>query len=192
MNVKEFLVISEDWKPESESGDDYCADKLYCQLFSTSHFYKPFVSDVYEGIGRIIIDTLDITDDWNVMWGYAALQQIAHDECWEYYSIVEDTYAFEDGLLLIGYDDYTSYRNGGIECGHHCLNRKALLDGKVQFERDDDIEDLGTYCKKYGTWIKCDDGFRLTYFPYPGNHELVGYRHDKTKQITRQISTAIF
>lgn len=42
--------------------------------------------------------------------GYKILEKEAHKRGWKYYSIVEDSYTYDNGLLLIGYADEKSMR----------------------------------------------------------------------------------
>lgn len=55
----------------------------------------------------------------------AYLEEQAKENDWKYFSIVHDSYEFDNGLLLIGYADEASMRclsSNPIELGHICVN----------------------------------------------------------------------
>lgn len=60
--------------------------------------------------------------------GKKLLEDIARQKGWKYYDIVEDSYTYPYGLLLIGYEDEASMK-GMVrdinEIGYVCIN----LDG---------------------------------------------------------------
>lgn len=53
------------------------------------------------------------------------LKNKAKENNWNFYSIIEDSYEYDNGLLLIGYEDEESMlcKNNNVkELGHICIN----------------------------------------------------------------------
>ena len=54
----------------------------------------------------------------NYVEAYNYLEEFAKENNVSYYDIVEDSYCFEDGLMLIAYDD----EKRTVELFHHCID----------------------------------------------------------------------
>ena len=75
--------------------------------------------------------------------GEKILEHIAHENDWQHFEIVEDSYYFDHGLLLIGYED-EKHEFEVNSCG---INLDAMKNNKLVFEKSETF-DLYKWCKK--------------------------------------------
>ena len=98
-----------------------------------------------------IVKNKDIESIARLQLAHSILENVAKENNWKYFSIVEDSYSFNNGLMMIGYSSYEAQQ--GMcdgELGHECLNLSALANDKVIFEGLDEIVDVDVYVKEHG------------------------------------------
>ena len=130
-----FFTVMQDY-PEPQFDTDG-NKKIYVSAFAM-HSFTPKIGAIDESKQRQIIDILEMPDDWYNMLAYAILKKVAEENNWKHFSIVEDSYAFDDGLCLIGYVNESAkkgYEDG--ELGHCCLDVSAIKNNKVHFDNNE-------------------------------------------------------
>ena len=84
------------------------------------------------------------------MLAYKILEKIAEEQGWKYFSVVEDSFIFDDGLTLIGYPDEAAkagYEDG--ELGSYCLDVSSIRNNKVFIEEEGEAYDLPEYLAEH-------------------------------------------
>ena len=145
--MNDFIVVSKDW-PENDF------DKHHLQFFSKG-FNQPKCGQIFEEIGRKVVDVIELTVDYPKMLGEVILRHVAKVNKYPYYVIVEDSQIFDEGLLLLGYETKEAMK--GItddnEIGSECLDLAELKQDQVFFE-DGSRYDLIPYCMEHQVGLK--------------------------------------
>lgn len=142
--MNDFIIISKDYPITQDS-------KTYAQIFSGCAFRQPKHGEIFEEMQRIIIDVIELTNDYPRMLGESILVDLAKSLEFPFYTIVEDTFDFENGLLLIGYETEEAckgYDDYGREIDHIALDLDELQKNRVHFNEDEDYY-LFDYCKDH-------------------------------------------
>ena len=157
--MNDFIVVSKDW-PENDF------DKHHLQFFSKG-FNQPKCGQIFEEIGRKVVDVIELTIDYPKMLGEVILRHVAKVNKYPYYVIVEDSQIFDEGLLLLGYKTEEAMK--GItddnEIGSECLDLAELKQNRVYFD-DGSEYDMDLYCKDRQLGLKGKYLEKVYLFPF--------------------------
>ena len=168
MNKSDFIVVSKDYPIEEDS-------KFHLKAYPYDS-KQPEIGEIYEQIGRQVVDIIEFYDDYPRMIAKEILKDLANQYDWQYFKIVEDSYCFNNGLTLIGYVDKEScdgYESHG-ELGHECIDVDALKNNIIQFETGE-LYDLVPYFIEHKIGLRGKAGEGVYFFPFAGDQPLTSW-----------------
>ena len=159
MGKSDFFIVSKDYPVTQDS-------KMYLQTFN-SGFNQPRIGEIHEEIGRQVVDVIELEDDYPRMIAEAILKDLANQFEWPYFAIVEDSLAFDNGLMIIGYPSEESKQglDDTAELGCECINVDALKENKVVFESGDEY-DFISYAIEHKIGLKGKSSKGVYTFPF--------------------------